>query len=152
MGSYLKNHLVPFFNITSLVEPMLFLLNLKRNLSEYVIFCINDKNYILLNSAQEFIEIEAWLLLTFLICLHNQLSSVYSTIIFWKEQIFEKVDLSNRQKKNGCSFQQILRQNFSWFFSKHRKALFLSGFILEATENGTKNFQNSPPFAGSACL
>ena len=82
MDSYLKNHLVPFFSVTSLVEPMLSLLNLKWNLSEYVIFCINDKNYILLNSVQEFIEIEAWLLLTFLTCLHNQLSSVYSTIIF----------------------------------------------------------------------
>ena len=29
------------------------------------------KNCVLLNSMQEFIEIEAWLLLTFLISLHN---------------------------------------------------------------------------------
>ena len=34
------------------------------------------KNCILLNSVQEFIEIEAWLLLTFFICLHNQILSI----------------------------------------------------------------------------
>ena len=35
---------------------------------------LTGKNYILLNSIQEFIEIETWLLLTFFICLYNQLS------------------------------------------------------------------------------
>ena len=33
----------------------------------------------LLNSVQKFIEIQGWLLLTFLICLHNQLSSFTCT-------------------------------------------------------------------------
>ena len=35
------------------------------------------ENFVLLNSVQEFIEIQAWLLLTFLLCLHNQLISIY---------------------------------------------------------------------------
>ena len=34
-------------------------------------------NIVLLNSVQEFIEIQAWLLLTFLLWLHNQLISIY---------------------------------------------------------------------------
>ena len=64
-----------------------------------------------------------------------------------------KGDSSNRKKKNGCSFQQVLRQNLSWFLSEHRKTLFLRGFTLNPTEkakffqkNGTTDFQNSPPF------
>ena len=36
------------------------------------------KSCVLPNSVQEFIEIEAWLLFTFFICLHNQLSSIHS--------------------------------------------------------------------------
>ena len=36
------------------------------------------KDYVLLNSVQELIEIEAWLLRTFSICLHNQLISIHS--------------------------------------------------------------------------
>ena len=35
------------------------------------------ENFVLLNSVQEFIEIQAWLLLTFFLCLHNQLISIY---------------------------------------------------------------------------
>ena len=35
------------------------------------------ENFVLLNSVQEFIEIQAWLLLTFFLCLHNQLISAY---------------------------------------------------------------------------
>ena len=114
--------------------------------------CINVENCILISSVKEFIEIEAWLLLMFFICLHNQLSSTDFIVPFQKEQIFEKGGLSNRQKMNGCSFQQVLQQNLSWFFSKHRKMLFLRAFILEPTENSTKDFQNSLPFERSACF
>ena len=39
------------------------------------------KNFALLNSVQKFIEIKGWLLLTFFICLHNQLSSFNSIIV-----------------------------------------------------------------------
>ena len=38
------------------------------------------KNCVLFNSAQEFFEKEACLLLTFFICLHNQLSSIRSIV------------------------------------------------------------------------
>ena len=47
----------------------------------------------LLNSVQKFIEIQGWQLLTFFICLHNQLSSFNSIIV----QMSEKRDSSNRQ-------------------------------------------------------
>ena len=33
----------------------------------------------------------AWLLLTFFLCLHNQLSSIHSIITYETEQMFEKV-------------------------------------------------------------
>ena len=46
-----------------------------------------------LDSEQKFIEIQGWVLLTFFICLHNQLSSFVSIIV----QMSEKRDLSNRQ-------------------------------------------------------
>ena len=55
-----------------------------------------------LNSVQE------WLLLIFLICLHNQLSSIHSIIStdVWKIWLIKWT-----VKIDGCSFQQVLRQN-----------------------------------------
>ena len=59
---------------------------------------------------------------------------------------------------NGCSFQQVSRQNLGWFLSQHWKTLLLRGFILKLTEsvgsskNGTRDFQNGPPFARSVCF
>ena len=49
----------------------------------------------LLNSVQTFIEIQGWQLLTFFICLHNQLSSFNSIIV----QISEKRDSSNSKNE-----------------------------------------------------
>ena len=46
-----------------------------------------------LDSVQKFSEIQGWLLLTFFICLHNQLSSFNSVIV----QMSEKRDSSSRQ-------------------------------------------------------
>ena len=46
-----------------------------------------------LDSIQKFIEIHGWLLLTFFICLHNQLSSFNSIVV----HISEKRDSSNRK-------------------------------------------------------
>ena len=46
--------------------------------------CINDnnrKNCVLLNLVQELFDIEAWLLLTFFLCLHNQLISIHNQLI-----------------------------------------------------------------------
>ena len=61
-------------------------------------FKINDthshrRTCALLNSVQKFIEIQGWPLLTFFICLHNQLNSFNSIIV----QMPEKHDSSNRQ-------------------------------------------------------
>ena len=60
---------------------------------------------------------------------------------------------------NGCSFQQVLRQNLDWLLSKHWKTRFLRGIILKSTEraqillkNGTRDFQGSPPFERSSCF
>ena len=54
---------------------------------------LTSRSCALLNSVQKFIEIQDWLLLTFFICLHNQLSSFNSIIV----QMSEKRDSSNRQ-------------------------------------------------------
>ena len=54
---------------------------------------VNDTHIEELDSVQKFIEIQDWLLLTFFICLHNQLSSFNSIIV----QMSEKRDSSNRQ-------------------------------------------------------
>ena len=61
-------------------------------------FLVNDThraNCVLLNSIQEFINLEAWLLLTFSLCLHNLLILIYSIVAC---QMFEKCNSSNRQK------------------------------------------------------
>ena len=50
------------------------------------------KTCVLLNSVQKFLEIQGWLLLTFFICLHNQLSSLNSIIV----QMSEKHDPSRQ--------------------------------------------------------
>ena len=54
-----------------------------------------------------------WLLLSFFMCLHNQLSSVHSIVTYQKVQMFEMGDSSKRQKMNACSF----RKKLSWFLS-----------------------------------
>ena len=64
--------------------------------THFMFMRINDtqgKTCALLNSVQKFIAIQGWLLLTFFICLHNQLSSFNSIIV----QMSEKHDSSNRQ-------------------------------------------------------
>ena len=57
---------------------------------------LTEINCVLVNSTQEFIEIEAWLLLTFLLCLQNQLSSMHSIYknLFIKQTENERLLLS----------------------------------------------------------
>ena len=50
-------------------------------------------NCVLLNSVQIFIEMQAWLFLTFFLCLRDQLSSFNSIIV----QTSEERDLSNSE-------------------------------------------------------
>ena len=47
---------------------------------------LTGKTCALLNSAQKFIEIQGWLLLTFFMCLNNQLSSFNSIIVQMSEK------------------------------------------------------------------
>ena len=48
-----------------------------------------------LDSVQKFIEIQGWLLLTFFICLHNQLSSFNSIIVQMSEKQIHQVGSKN---------------------------------------------------------
>ena len=58
-----------------------------------------------MNSVQKFIEIQGWLLLTFFIYLHKQLSSFNFIIV----QMSEKPDSSNRipDTSNECLFLSV---------------------------------------------
>ena len=84
---------------------------------------ITGKNCPLLISLKEFIEIEAWLLLSFF----------YVFLCFFY-------------------FQQVFRQNVSWLLSHRRKTLVLRGFILKPTERAQillKNSTNDDMFLSS---
>ena len=96
------------------------------------------ENFALFNLVQKFIEIQVWLLLTFFLCLHNQLISVY---ILHCQKIKEYRCLNNvihRLEINKwllvSAFQQAFQQKLSWYLSSYRKTLFLRGFILKPTE------------------
>ena len=61
------------------------------------------------------------------------------------------------RKMNGCSFQQVLRQNLVFVLTQ--KTLFLRVFILKVTERVqiflekvTRDFQNGPLFERSTCF
>ena len=70
---------------------IVFLLSMFSVYSVY--FCILSILTVLLNSVQEFIEKEAWLLLTFFICLHNHLSSIHSIVTYQRVHMLEKGNL-----------------------------------------------------------
>ena len=55
---------------------------------------------------------------------------------------------------NGCSFQQILQQNLSWYCLNTGKGFFLKPTKREYVllKNSTRDFQNSSPFEKSACF
>ena len=68
------------FSRSVLVNILLTLNKIILNLLRIFSF-FNDshrENCVLINSGQELIEIEVWLLLTFLLYLHNQLDSIHS--------------------------------------------------------------------------
>ena len=84
-------------------------------------FCY--KRVAILNLVQYFAETEAWLLLTFFICFHNQLMYNQYVITFHCHKLKgTNGELSKRQKMNGCSFQHVLRQNLRF---NTRKRVFL---------------------------
>ena len=99
-------------------------LGITKNIRKSCLYSLNDTHREKLCFTQFSARMAAWLLLAFFICLHNQLSYIYSI---------------TRIRSTGV-----------W-------KLFLRGFILKPTErayillkNGTRDFQNSPPFERSA--
>ena len=54
-----------------------------------------ERTCTLLNSVQKFIETQGWLLLTFFICLHNQLRSLNSIIPLSSEKRVHQIDSKN---------------------------------------------------------
>ena len=55
---------------------------------------------VLLNSVQIFIEMQGWLLLTFFICLHNQLSAFNSIVVVMSEKRVHQNILDQIESKN----------------------------------------------------
>ena len=53
------------------------------------------KTSALLNSVQKLIEMEGWLLLTFFICLHSQLSSFNFIIVRMSQKRVHQIDSKN---------------------------------------------------------
>ena len=98
------------------------LLNFSELSRAYKLTTLNGRTFALLNSVQKFIEIQCWLLLTFFICLHNQLSSFYSIMV----QMSEKRDSSNRQWKwMIASFSNFYGKISVGFCLNNRKLFFL---------------------------
>ena len=104
---------------------------------------------------------QGWLFLTLSMCLHNQLSSFNSIIVQMSEKRDSSVvdTTSYIVKVNGGFFQQLLRQNLKLVFVLIFESTFFRVLILKATEtaqvllkNGTRDFQNSPPFKRSTCF
>ena len=62
---------------------------------------------------QKFIEIQGWLLLTFFICLHNQLSSFNSIIV----QMSKKRDLSVESKNEWLLLSVTLTAKLELVFA-----------------------------------
>ena len=48
--------------------------------------------------------------------------------------MFKQDHSSNRQRNDGCFFQQTLRQSVRWFLSQDRKALPRKDFVLKQME------------------
>ena len=55
---------------------------------------------------------------------------------------------------NGCSLQQVLRQNLCWFLSYHWKTPILRANreSIGSSKKWYQDFQNNPPFQRSACF
>ena len=71
-----------------------------------------------LDSVQKFIEIQGWLLLTFFICLHNQLSSFNSIIVQMSEKQIHQVGSKNEWLLLSETFTPKLELVFVLTFEK----------------------------------
>ena len=70
----------------------------------------------LLNSVQEIIKMEAWLLLTFFLCSRNQLISIHSILDIKECRCLKNVihQIDRNEWLLLSAFQQGLLQNLSW--------------------------------------
>ena len=75
---------------------------------------LTGKNCVLFNQYNN-----DWLAASDLFDMFTQSIKFYYTIHYHvlSVQMFGKCDWLNGQKVNGCSFQQVLRQNVGWFLS-----------------------------------
>ena len=65
-----------------------------------------------LGLIQKFIEIQGWLLLTFFICLHNQLSSFNSIIVQMSKKRVHQIDSKNEWLLLSATFTAKLKLVF----------------------------------------
>ena len=79
----------------------------------------HGSTYVLLNSVQKFTEIQVWLLLTFVICLHNQLSSFNSIIIQMSEKRVHQIDSKNEWLLLSVTFTAKLELVFILKLENH---------------------------------
>ena len=86
---------------------------------------------------------EAWLLLTFFMCLHNQLSSTHSIVTYGRIQMLEKGDSSNRQKMNDCSFQPRFTAKIELVFVLRQKNIFYVNFRIQSECGKIQTRKNS---------
>ena len=87
-------------------------MRLKNNLPETTLTLLKGKTCVLVNSVQEFTEIEAWLLLIFFICLQKKVQSI--KFYTFQYHILNSTDVkystgnsSNRQKMNDHSLPKF---------------------------------------------
>ena len=73
-----------------------------------------------------------WLLLIFLICLHNQLSSIHSII---STDVWKMGFIKLTVKMDGCSAQQVLRQNLSFCLNTGKRFLLEVSFSSQQKEH-----------------
>ena len=105
---------------------------------------VNDTHREKLCFTQFSIRMAVWLILTVLICFHNQFKNV-----------IHQIDSKNEQ----LLLSAIFTVRFGLVFVLTFENAFLRGFILKSTERaqvllkiGSRDFQNNPPFERLTCF
>ena len=133
---------------------MKYFLRLQNFINGKELTILTWKNLCFTEFSTKFIEIQGWLLLTFFICLHNQLSSLIPLSYRCLKNVIHQVDSKNEWLLLSVTFTAKLElvfvltseNAFSWSF--HFKAMRKSIHIL--LKSGSRDFRNSPPFERSA--
>ena len=124
----------------------------KRPLIWNLLTILTGGNFLSLNSVQQ-------LLLTFFICLQNQLCLHILLSLIKGYRCLKNMIHQIDRKWMVAPFSKFYCKIWIAFFSNTRKHFFLRGFILKLTyrafvllKNGTRHFQKSPQFERSACF